>query len=1298
MKRFLIPLIVMISLWSITLVAFASSYLAPAPPTPTPFPSEPEKDKVELAVLEAFIAQREYVLGFLVYDLGIENVVISEDGTWSIAFLTLVDPQSGRVVPAEPGLAILRQQGLEWNATLPADPGWLDLIKAAPSDLLSDEEKQYYLEINAKAEPTAAIAYGGYLLPWEAGKTVYLSQSTGHDQYIPSGSAHYSFDFYVPQTMYNLYASKAGTVWRAKWDVPNNSETVPGNYMVLMDTTTSPTTYQLYLHLAQDSIPPALRVQGTYVAQGQFIAVADDTGQSTGHHLHFQVHANPDSYWGTSIDITFDDVDINGGRPRIISDEPYCTRPNDVCDQFRSAYVSGNIIHGDTIPPTGDLFEPPTGATVRDPTVYIEGWASDEGSGLDRVRLIAYFENAWHEIGDEFTTNLFSMNWDLCSLNVPDGPVSLAMKIWDQQGNPALGLPGLSHFTKDYSCTPPPPACTPGDIQVALFTETDFMGDCLVFGIGNYPDSAYLGQLGNNNIESILVGSNVLATLFFNDNYAGRGDTFDHNDSSLSDNLLRDDQVSSFKVSARNQSPPAPTTLVAPLNGAIFPGGSSLSLAWLDPGGSTQFQAQLQAPGSISPVISPWLDDPIWQLDSIILGLGTYTWKVRARNCSDLSCLSPWSVAQTFTITTPPTPPATIVAPFSDNVESNSSNWNSSGLWNRLNDSAYAHGGNYSWYYGEASDRNYDDGTPNTGDLTLRPVTIPNAGYVLRFWYRYQTETSGEHWDQRWVQISVDNGPYENVLQLSDDVADQWLQSTVNLAGYAGKTIRVRFHFESNDGGLNAFEGWHLDDLEITTATLPACSDADNSPSTATPIDFDQIKSGVICPSGDIDYFKFTGTAGDRIVVNIDTPVESPPDDLDLIIFLMDSDGSSILAVHDDEIYGERLDPHLGYLLTRSGTYYIKARLWSHPSVGGENYIYSIKLSKDNTPPAAEFTNPKTGTSFQGNETITLSVQASDSRSGISHVQFLFHSEDWFNSAWQQLAVDQRGEDGWHVDFDPTSLEEGRDIAFYANVYDWAGNWTGTGAWDLSIDRTPPVTTLTPLAAIQESTAILLQWSSSDNLSGIAHFEVQFQENSGAWINVTPHPAGSADQQWFIGGAELDFGFRMRAVDYAGNQETYPSAAEAVTLIPDIATLCSTPDSWDSGRNDNTPLTASSVSVGAAAKTHNFCNPMSSDRLNDEDWVKFTAQKNKLYLIQSLPQAIMIASILELYAADGTTFITSFTPANFGQVSVLRWLSDRNGQVFLRLRHINGRVAGDIVAYQLRVTQDNLIFLPLVNK
>jgi hypothetical protein len=126
----------------------------------------------------------------------------------------------------------------------------------------------------------------------------------------------------------------------------------------------------------------------------------------------------------------------------------------------------------------------------------------------------------------------------MCSANVPDGPVSLALKIWDQQGNPALGLPGLSHFTKNYSCKPPPPACKPGNNQVALFANTDYLGDCMILGIGDYPDSSNFGEIGNDNIESILIGSDVLATLYLDNIFTGRGETFEET-IAASDNIIK---------------------------------------------------------------------------------------------------------------------------------------------------------------------------------------------------------------------------------------------------------------------------------------------------------------------------------------------------------------------------------------------------------------------------------------------------------------------------------------------------------------------------------------------------------------------------------------------------------------------------------------------------------------------------------------------------------------------------------------------------------------------------------------
>jgi hypothetical protein len=45
----------------------------------------------------------------------------------------------------------------------------------------------------------------------------------------------------------------------------------------------------------------------------------------------------------------------------------------------------------------------------------------------------------------------------------------------------------------------------------------------------------------------------------------------------------------------------------------------------------------------------------------------------------------------------------------------------------------------------------------------------------------------------------------------------------------------------------------------------------------------------------------------------------------------------------------------------------------------------------------------------------------------------------------------------------------------------------------------------------------------------------------------------------------------------------------------------------------------------------------------------------------------------------------------------LKWTSDRTGQVFLRLRHLDGRVAGNAVSYSLAVRQLTETYLPFVN-
>jgi len=533
---------------------------------------------------------------------------------------------------------------------------------------------------------------------------------------------------------------------------------------------------------------------------------------------------------------------------------------------------------------------------------------------------------------------------------------------------------------------------------------------------------------------------------------------------------------------------------------------------------------------------------------------------------------------------------------------------------------------------------------------------------------------------------------------LKDDQAEHWLQATLDLSDYDGQSVQIRFHFATlDDLENNNHQGWLVDDIEIVQASLPACADTDDESAGAIQIGFDQTLTQKICPTGDVDYFKFDGQAGDRIVLDVDTPHNNPIEFLDLYLFLLDHDGQSVISQHDDEILGIEYDPHLGYQLTRSGTYYVHARLWSHPAHGGEEFTYDLTLTKDNSPPQAQIVSPASGSYLEDNQNLLISVVADDQKSGVSRVEFLYHSGDWLNSSWQLIGSDIDGSDGWEIAFDTTALPEQKDAAFFANVYDWAGNWIGAGAWELGIDRNPPVTILSDLDPIQLSTAIQLAWTATDNLSGINTYDLQSQTNTGSWTAITPNPSGAESERLFIGQPGNQYGFRIRGVDRAGNQETFPSSAESTTEIPAASTFCSSPDQWDKSGNDNSPAAATLIELTEPAGIHNFCNPLSSDRLFDEDWVRFEATNGEKYLIESTPLTEMTGTILELYASDGTTLITASQSQSFGEKSRIIWTSDRQGQVYLRARHLDGAIAGNIVSYKLKVNRFLPIFLPFIH-
>ncbi|MBN1317676.1 MAG: pre-peptidase C-terminal domain-containing protein [Anaerolineales bacterium] len=641
--------------------------------------------------------------------------------------------------------------------------------------------------------------------------------------------------------------------------------------------------------------------------------------------------------------------------------------------------------------------------------------------------------------------------------------------------------------------------------------------------------------------------------------------------------------------------------------------------------------------------------------------------------------------------------PAT-TAPFIDNMENGIDDWTVTGLWHQVDDNNSPYPASYSpthsWWYGRDLTGDYSTGATNSGELVSPKIYVPSPGYYLRFRYLYQTETRGTTFDNRQVQISANGGPFDTVLQLYDDPMLQWLSSpAIDISDYAGKTIQVRFIFNTIDATNNNFHGWNIDDLTISAEPPPGCNDSNepnDEPAEATVISYGQSLDADICPGGDYDYYQFDGMAGNKVVIDIDAQVISSH--LDSYLSVLDSSGSTILAFNDDDYTSQ--DSHLGIELPYDGTFIIQVRAWNHPSAGDDNHYYTIHLLTDDSEPTAHISYPA------DNEiltlTTTITVEASDILAGVSRVEFLWHDGDWENSEWIWLGQDRDGSDGWSFDWNTGAIDEQSDIAIYTWVFDWAGNWTGAGIWNLSKDHTPP----TVSASVEQMYGdapfrdFWVYWQDGqDNLSGIASYDVQFRdEPGGVWTDLA---LGTTDVYTrFIGLDGHTYYFQARALDHSGNQGVYPGGDGDVHHT--VETCPTSPAPFES---DDGAAGAPWIMPDDPMQIHNFHIE------NDQDWNRFYATAGITYTLATTNTGSHADTVLYLYEQDGATLIANNDddPDNW-PASRIEWTPSKDGFYLIKIEHWDPWAFGCTTEYgfSVRGNEPSLppkrFFLPLISK
>ncbi len=163
---------------------------------------------------------------------------------------------------------------------------------------------------------------------------------------------------------------------------------------------------------------------------------------------------------------------------------------------------------------------------------------------------------------------------------------------------------------------------------------------------------------------------------------------------------------------------------------------------------------------------------------------------------------------------------------FYDDVEAGEDGWKVvselKGLWHIT--THRSHSGSHSWYYGKEGVWNYNVGTTKGYILSPEISLAGHQGALLTFWTWWQHEKYP--WgDFDSLDVYVCTGSKcKRVWHRDCNEGPQkanWHLEAIDISSYTGKTIKIKFRFDSKDSLYNNYEGWYVDDIIVRNYVKP---------------------------------------------------------------------------------------------------------------------------------------------------------------------------------------------------------------------------------------------------------------------------------------------------------------------------------------------------------------------------------------------------------------------------------------------------------------------------------------------